>query len=71
MLIVTIRISFGTNIYPLFTNVEILDKMYEESYGRGVRSILQIGGEIMDLPTATFVVLLLGLVVQIIAVTKK
>ncbi|WP_256360198.1 hypothetical protein [Mesobacillus boroniphilus] len=30
-----------------------------------------IGGEIMDLATATFVVLLIALVVQIIAVTKK
>jgi hypothetical protein len=34
-------------------------------------NILQIGGEIMDLPTAIFVVALIGLVVQIIAVTKK
>jgi hypothetical protein len=34
-------------------------------------NILQIGGEIMDLPTAIFVIALIGLVVQIIAVTKK
>jgi hypothetical protein len=34
-------------------------------------NILQIGGEIMDLPTAIFVVALIGLVVQIITLATK